>query len=139
MIFHLATKGKVPAFLGSSFAFIPVIISVGMTGGVEQFSPEYMANLQYAQGGLVAAGIVYVILAIIVKLVGPELITSIFPPVVTGPIIMVIGLNLAPTAIDMASANWLLAVICLLVVTIVNIYGKVLFILPVYAALWWAM
>ena len=124
LIFHLATKGKVPAFLGSSFAFIPVIISVGMTGGVEQFSPEYMANLQYAQGGLVAAGIVYVILAIIVKLVGPELITSIFPPVVTGPIIMVIGLNLAPTAIDMASANWLLAVICLLVVTIVNIYGK---------------
>lgn len=124
LIFHLATKGKVPAFLGSSFAFIPVIISVGMTGGVEQFSPEYMANLQYAQGGIVAAGIVYVILAIIVKLVGPELITSIFPPVVTGPIIMVIGLNLAPTAIDMASANWLLAVICLLVVTIVNIYGK---------------
>ena len=73
---------------------------------------------------MVVAGLIYVVLAIIVKLVGPELITSIFPPIVTGPIIMVIGLNLAPTAIDMASANWLLAIICLLVVTVVNIFGK---------------
>lgn len=124
LLFHLMTKGKVPAFLGSSFAFIPVIIAAGQMGGVEQGSAEYIANLQYAQGGLVVAGIIYVILALIIKLVGPELIHSLFPPIVTGPIIMVIGLNLAPTAIDMASSHWLLAFICLVTVTVVNIYGK---------------
>ena len=124
LIFHFTTKGKVPAFLGSSFAFIPVIQAVGMMGGLEQGSAEYLANLQYAQGGLVLAGIVYVLLALIIKLVGPEIIHSLFPPIVTGPVIMVIGLNLAPTAINMASEHWLLAIIVLAVVTIVNIYGK---------------
>jgi uracil permease len=136
LIFHFITKGKVPAFLGSSFAFIPVIIAVGMMGGAEQGSAEYVANLQYAQGGLVLAGIVYVILALIIKLVGPELITSLFPPIVTGPVIMVIGLNLAPTAIDMASAHWPLAIICLLAVTAVNIFGKgFIKVLPVISGL----
>ena len=98
LIFHLTTQGKVPAFLGSSFAFIPVIITVGMMGGAAEGSPEYIANLQYAQGGLVIAGIVYIVLSLIIKLIGLEAILSLFPPIVTGPIIMVIGLNLAPTA-----------------------------------------
>lgn len=124
LIFHLINKGKVPAFLGSSFAFINVIIAVGSLGDAQQGSAQYMTNLQYAQGGLIVAGFVYAIFAIIIRLVGPDLIKKLFPPVVTGPMIMVIGLNLAPTAIDMASTNWLLAIICLLVVAIVNIYGK---------------
>jgi uracil permease len=136
LIFHLTTQGKVPAFLGSSFAFIPVIITVGMMGGAAEGSPEYIANLQYAQGGLVIAGIVYVVLSLIIKLIGLEAILSLFPPIVTGPIIMVIGLNLAPTAVDMASGHWPLAIICLLAVTVINIYFKGFFkVLPVLGGL----
>lgn len=113
LIFHLITKKRIPAFLGSSFAYIPVIIAVGASHGLE-----------YAAGGLVIAGLLYVLFSGIIKLVGPKLIHRLFPPIVTGPIIMVIGLNLAPTAIDMASQNWAVAIICLGTVTAVNIFGK---------------
>jgi uracil permease len=113
LIFHYITKKRIPAFLGSSFAYIPVIIAIGASHGLE-----------YAAGGLFVAGLLYILFAAIVKLVGPEIIDRLFPPIVTGPIIMVIGLNLAPTAISMASQNWTIALICLLAVTIVNVYGR---------------
>ncbi|MFZ5967580.1 MAG: uracil-xanthine permease family protein [Bacillota bacterium] len=115
LLFHLITKGQVPAFLGSSFAFIAPILAVANM-------PEY--GMAYAQGGIVVAGLVYLVLAGLVYLFGYEKIVNFFPPVVTGPIIMVIGLKLAPVAIDMAKGNWLLAIVSFLIVTVVSIFGK---------------
>ena len=85
LAFHLITKGIVPVFLGSSFAFIPALGTV-IAGKQE--------NIPLAQGGIIAAGAVYLVFALIVKLIGPDIIRRIFPPVVTGPVIMIIGLNL---------------------------------------------
>lgn len=113
LLFHLITKGKMPVYLGSSFAFI-----VPITAAMAAFSAEY------ALGGVVVAGLLYVVFAVIVYFVGVERILKLFPPIVTGPIIMVIGLNLAPTAISMASANWLMAFIAFIIVVIVNVYFK---------------
>ncbi|SKC42477.1 uracil-xanthine permease family protein [Maledivibacter halophilus] len=113
LLFHLITKGKIPVFLGSSFAFIVPILSV-----VE------VADLAHAQGGIVVAGLIYLILAVLVQIFGVEKIIKFFPPVVTGPIIMVIGLKLAPNAIDMAKGNWGLAIVSFIVVTGICIYAK---------------
>jgi len=113
LLFHLITKGKVPAFLGSSFAFIAPMLAVASTHGLE-----------YARGGIVVAGFIYLILAGLMKIFGTERVIKFFPPVVTGPIIIVIGLKLAPVAIDMASANWLLAVIAFAIVTVVSVFAK---------------
>lgn len=142
LLFHLITKGKVPAFLGSSFAFIAPILSVlsAVTGAATteeaMLSPLAGDGLAYAQGGLVVAGIIYLLLAILVSIFGVERIISFFPSVVTGPIIMVIGLKLAPVAIDMASGNWGLAIVSFSIVTIVSIYGKgFLKVLPVLIGL----
>lgn len=122
LIFHLLTKGKVPAFLGSSFAFIAVIITVRDTFG----------GLEYAQGGIMVAGLLYVVLAGCVKVFGLEKVKSFFPPIVTGPMIIVIGLNLSPVAISMASANWTLAIIVLATVLAVSLYAKGFFkLLPI--------
>lgn len=123
IMFHLITKGKVPAFLGSSFAFIAPTIAVASVYGAPG-TPEYAAGLAYAQGGIVVAGLLYLILAGLIAVFGVEKILKFFPPVVTGPIIMVIGLKLAPVAIDMAKANWTLAIIALIIVTVVNVFGK---------------
>ncbi|MBR4220061.1 MAG: uracil-xanthine permease [Victivallales bacterium] len=90
LVFHLCTKGIVPVFLGSSFAFIPVLCSI------IQKQPE---NIPYAQCGIIAAGAVYLILSLIVKLVGTKTIKYLFPPCVTGPVIIIIGLSLTPIAI----------------------------------------
>jgi len=98
LLFHLITGGTVPIFLGSSFAFIGVIQMVSKELG-----------MQYALGGIVAAGLVYVAVAIVVRLVGHGFFQTLFPPVVTGSVIMVIGLTLSPVAIDMASSNWPIA------------------------------
>ena len=98
LLFHLITGGQVPIFLGSSFAFIGVIQIV---------SKEF--GMAYALGGIVAAGAVYVAVALLVKLVGHTFFEKLFPPVVTGSVIMVIGLTLSPVAIDMASNNWPIA------------------------------
>lgn len=95
VIFHLCTKGKVPVFLGSSFAFIPVITAV---------ATEY-GDLRYAQGGIVIVGLVYVLLALIVKKIGLNNIKKVLPAQVVGPMIIVIGLNLIPTALDMVGVN----------------------------------
>ncbi len=113
LIFHLITKGKVPAFLGSSFAYIAPILLVASTSG-----------MAYAQGGIVVAGLIYIALSLLINIYGTEKIIKFFPPVVTGPIIIVIGLKLAPVAIDMASTNWMLAVVTFSIVTIVSVLGK---------------
>lgn len=114
LIFHLCTKGKVPVFLGSSFAFIPVIKVVRDSYG----------DLSYAQGGMFVAGLIYVIVSLMIKKVGVGKIKAILPAQVVGPMIMVIGLNLIPTAIDMASNNWTLAIITLGVTLIIKFFGR---------------
>lgn len=122
LFFHLCSKLKVPAFLGSSFAFL---------GGFETISklPAYEGlaaaeKLQYACGGIVIAGLLYLVLALLVKVVGVHKVMRYLPPVVTGPIIVCIGLNLAPSAVSNASTNWLLALIALGVIIVFNIWGK---------------
>src|SRR6056297_340474 len=125
LLFHLITKGKVPAFLGSSFAFIAPVMAA-----------MEASNLQYAQGGLVVAGLVYLLMAGLISIFGTEKIISFFPPIITGPIIIVIGLKLAPTAIGMASGNWMLAIVSFAIVTAISIYGKgFLKVLPVLVGL----
>jgi len=123
--FHLVTKRKVPVFLGSSFAFIAPVALVIKEWGIPA-----------AQGGIIVAGILYCIMAILVYYLGPRFMESLLPPVVTGPIIMVIGLNLAPVAIGSASENWVIAIIVLVTVIIVNIYIKGFFrLIPVIIGL----
>jgi uracil permease len=113
LVFHLITQGKIPIFLGSSFAFIPPIALVAGQFG-----------LPYALGGVVIAGLVYLVFALLVGIFGPEKIMSFFPPIVTGPIIIIIGLVLAPVAISNASQNWLLAFVSFIVVAGVSIFTK---------------
>ena len=111
LIFHFCTEGKVPVFLGSSFAFIPVILAA---------KDAFNGDLAYAQGGIVVAGIIYVIMSFVVKLVGVEKIRKYFPAQVTGAMIAVIGLNLLPTAFDMASNNMLIGLITLGIALCIN-------------------
>ena len=124
LLFHLLTKFKVPAFLGSSFAFLGGFSAVsqldegifaGMTG--EQ-------KLPYALGGVVVAGLLYLVFALIIKLVGVKRVMRFLPPVVTGPIIISIGLILASSAVSNASGCWWLAALSLLVIIGCNIWGK---------------
>lgn len=115
MIFHFATKKKVPVFLGSSFAFIPVIISV---------KELYNGDLAYAQGGIVIAGLLYVIVSLLIKSIGVERIQKYLPPQVVGPMIIVIGLNLIPTAYGMASGNLMIAAITLLTALAITLKAK---------------
>ncbi|MBO8125940.1 MAG: uracil permease [Firmicutes bacterium] len=113
LIFHLITKGMVPVFLGSSFAFIAPILAVKENFG-----------LPYATGGIMVAGLVYVAMSLVIKLLGVERVRSFFPPTVTGPVIMVIGLTLAPVAIDMAKENWVVAIIVLISVILSSVFMK---------------
>lgn len=99
LIFHLCTKGKVPVFLGSSFAFIPIITTV---------ASQYDGDLRYAQGGIFFAGIIYVIVSFLIKKIGLANIKKLLPAQVVGPMIMVIGLNLIPTALDMTGFSSLI-------------------------------
>ena len=114
LIFHFCTEGKVPVFLGSSFAFIPLILSV---------KEAFNGDLAYAQGGIMVAGLIYVILSFVIKMVGVDKIKRYFPPQVTGAMIAVIGLNLLPTAFDMASNNIMIAMITLAIALIINNFG----------------
>ena len=132
LFFHLCTKLKVPAFLGSSFAFLGGFQAVSqLKTGI--FADMTMGEkLPYACGGIVVAGLLYLVLALIVKLVGVKRVMKFLPPVVTGPIIICIGLGLAPSAVSNASKNWLIAIIALAVVIIFNIWGKGMFkIIPI--------
>ncbi|MCG6185928.1 uracil-xanthine permease family protein [Maribellus maritimus] len=113
LIFHLITKGTVPAFLGSSFAFIaPIIEATRLFGWAGTLS------------GIIAVGLVYGIVSVLVKLRGIKFIESLFPSVVVGPVIMIIGLSLATSAVDMAKTDWLLATIALIASIVVVIFGK---------------
>ncbi len=114
LIFHICTKMKVPVFLGSSFAFIPVICSVKASYG----------DLRYAQGGIMIAGLIYVLMSFIIKKIGTEKIKAVLPAQVVGPMIMVIGLNLIPTAFSMAKENIIIAAITLGVTLGIKHFGK---------------
>ena len=121
LLFHLLTKGKVPAFLGSSFAFI---------GGYTAVAPmleDGSSNtemLPYACGGVFCAGLLYLVLAALIRGFGAKRVMKFFPPVVTGPIIISIGLILAPSAINNCATDWPIAIIALATVIVFNIWGK---------------
>ena len=121
LLFHLITKGQVPAFLGSSFAFLGGYAAVAPF--LEDGSPN-TEMLPYACGGVFCAGIVYLILSALIKGFGAKKVMRFFPPVVTGPIIISIGLILAPTAINNCATNWPVAVIALVTVVVFNIWGR---------------
>ncbi|BBN93752.1 uracil permease [Deinococcus grandis] len=116
LIFHLLTRGQVPIFLGSSFAFIAPTALV-----VKEFGPAA------AGGGLIAAGAMYLLFSGLVKLLGTDRLLRVFPPVVTGPVIIVIGLGLSSVAVNQAKTNWWLALVTLAAAVIASIYGKGLF------------
>ena len=124
LLFHLCTKLKVPAFLGSSFAFLGGFEAVASldVGKLAGMSGE--EKLPDALGGIVVAGALELILALLFKLVGPQKVMRFFPPIVTGPIIILIGLNLAPNAVsNAASCRWL-ARLSIAVIVAANIWGK---------------
>lgn len=133
LFFHLVTKFKVPAFLGSSFAFL------GGYAVVAPLLPDGSPNtemLPYANLGVVCAGLVYLVLAALFAIFPVEKVMRFFPPVVTGPIIIAIGLSLAGSAVDNCKQNWLLAIIALAVIVICNIWGKgMLKIIPILAGI----
>lgn len=114
--FYIITKRKIPIFLGSSFAFIGAFNSIA-NGGDKELLP-------YATLGVVCAGLIYVILAALFAIFGAKKVMKLFPPVVTGPVIILIGLILAGTAVNSASANWILAIIAIAIVICVNLFGK---------------
>ena len=124
LFFHVCSKLKVPAFLGSSFAFLGGFETVSkLDQGIYANMPA-SEKLQYACGGIVVAGLLYLVLALLVKVVGVRKVMRFLPPVVTGPIIICIGLNLAPSAVSNASSCWPLAIIALAVIVVFNIWGK---------------
>jgi len=125
LIFHLVTKGKVPIFLGSSFAFIAPIVKA-----------TELYGLPGTLSGLVAVGAVYFVMSALVKWQGINLIKRLFPPVVIGPVIMLIGLSLAGTGVSMASEDWLLAIIALVTAIVVSMYAKgLLKLIPIFAGI----
>ena len=122
LIFHLVTKGKVPVFLGSSFAFIAPIIKA-----------TELYGLPGTLSGLVAVGAVYGVMSLLVGLRGVGFISRLFPPIVVGPVIMLIGLSLAGTGVNMAKSSWLIALIALLTTVIVSLFGKgLLKLIPIF-------
>ena len=125
LIFHMVTKGMVPIFLGSSFAFIAPIIKA-----------TELYGLPGTLSGLVAVGAVYGIMSALVRFRGVAFIARLFPPVVVGPVIMLIGLSLAGTGVDMAKGNWLLAIIALVTTVVVSMFGKgLLRLLPIVSGI----
>lgn len=112
-IFHMVTKGKVPIFLGSSFAFIAPIIAASKQWGM----PGTLA-------GIAGVSLVYFVMSLLIKWQGKKLLDKLFPPVVIGPVIILIGLSLSTSAVDMAKTNWLLAFISLITAILVLTLGK---------------
>jgi uracil permease len=125
LIFHAITKGKVPIFLGSSFAFIAPIIKA-----------TELYGLPGALFGIIGVGLVYGIMSLLIRLRGVGFITRLFPPIVVGPVIMLIGLSLAGTGVDMAKSNWILAIIALVTTVIVSLWGKgILRLIPIFSGI----
>ena len=122
LLFHILTKRKVPAFLGSSFAFLGGYGAIAPLAGNGSMTNEQL--LPYACLGVACAGLVYLVVAALIKIVGVKKVMRFFPPVVTGPIIIAIGLGLAGSAVSNCQTNWLIAVIALAIVIILNIWGK---------------
>ena len=132
LVFHVCSKFKVPAFLGSSFAFLGGFYTVANLNSGIYANLGANEKAAYACGGVVVAGLAYFILALIIKLVGMKKVMRFLPPVVTGPIIICIGLSLAGSAIGNASTNWFLAIIALATIIVFNVWGKGLFrIIPI--------
>lgn len=130
--FHFITKGKIPVFLGSSFAFLGAFATIAPNG-----DPEL---LPYATGGVLCAGLLYVILALLIYVLGAKKVMKLFPPVVTGPIIILIGLILAPSALNNCISNsiatgqprWIVSIVAIAVIIGCNVFGKgMIKILPV--------
>ena len=124
LFFHVCTKMKVPAFLGSSFAYLGGFAAMGAMDSGIYAGMAAGEKLQYACGGVVVAGLLYVVLAAVIKAVGVHKVMHYLPPVVTGPIIILIGLNLAPSAVSNASTCWWLAIVSIAVIIVANIWGK---------------
>ena len=125
LIFHAVTKGKVPIFLGSSFAFIAPIIKA-----------TELYGLPGTLFGLIGVGLVYGLMSLLIRLRGVGFISRLFPPVVIGPVIMLIGLSLAGTGVDMAKTNWALAIISLLTTVVITLFGKgLLKLIPIFTGI----
>lgn len=156
LVFHLITQRKVPVFLGSSFAYIGVIVIVATklsgTDTMEegyQSTPQYQGALPYVAVGIVCAGALYLILAVLVKLIGADRVMKAFPPIVTGPMIMVIGLTLAPTAFnnivsvptadgvpDILWMRWVIALVVIATMIVISIFAKGFFrLVPIIIAI----
>lgn len=116
MLFHILAKGKVPAFLGSSFAFIAGYAAIAPNGEAEL--------LPYACLGVACAGLLYLMLSALFRAFGPARVMRFFPPVVTGPIVICIGLILASSAIANCSTNWIVAIIAIATIVVCNIWGR---------------
>ncbi|MBQ6564635.1 MAG: uracil-xanthine permease [Clostridia bacterium] len=122
LLFHLVTGGKVPAFLGSSFAFLGGYAAVkalaegqGITG---------TGWIPYAGVGVAAAGLIYVLVSFLFRAFGPSKVMRYFPPIVTGPTIICIGINLASSAVNNCAANWWIAILAVAIIIVCNIWGK---------------
>ncbi len=125
LLFHLITGGKVPAFLGSSFAFLGGYAAITGLAGTANYETMTTAELlPYACLGVACAGLLYLTLAAIIKAVGINKVMKFFPPVVTGPIIIAIGLGLAGSAVSNCQTNWLIAFIALAIIIVFNVWGK---------------
>ena len=122
LFFHFCTKLKIPAFLGSSFAFLGGFSAMAELPAYEGLDPE--TKLAYALGGIVIAGLLYLVLALLFKLLGAKKVMRYFPPIVTGPMIIMIGLNLSGSAINNASTCWWLALVAMAIIVVANIWGK---------------
>lgn len=125
LIFHFVTKGIVPIFLGSSFAFIAPIVKA-----------TELYGLPGTLSGLVAVGVVYFLMSMLVKWQGVNVIKQLFPPVVIGPVIMLIGLSLSSTGVNMASEDWLLAIVSLITAILISMYAKgLLKLIPIFGGI----
>ena len=122
LLFHVCTKFKVPAFLGSSFAYLGGFSTVATMPAYDGLDPE--TKLAYALGGIVIAGLLYLVLALLFKVLGAKKVMRYFPPIVTGPMIIMIGLNLSGSAINNASTCWWLALVAMAIIVVANIWGK---------------
>lgn len=124
LLFHLLTKGKVPAFLGSSFAFLGGYAAVTSMTDAAGNTLDKTHLLSYACFGVACAGLVYLLLSLLIRIFGIGKVMRFFPPIVTGPIIIAIGLTLSQSAIDNCSADWLIAIVAIALVIVCNIWGK---------------
>ena len=124
LLFHFLTKGKVPAFLGSSFAFLGGYAAIAPMTDAAGNAADNSRLLPYACFGVACAGLVYLLLSLLIKLFGTGKVMRFFPPIVTGPIIIAIGLTLSQSAIDNCSSDWLIAIVAIALVIVCNIWGK---------------